>query len=159
MPARGSGAVARRSVGVRVAAWKPQEIDMIRLHTSVRVLALASVMGSLPAMAADLPEIVVEANAPTVHVSKHHEASMPGGASVDLLQVRYHVHLKGLDLAKQADVAKLDELIKEAAVKGCDTIKQQYPLATPSGPDTCVADAVKSADAQRKAALAAAMKK
>jgi UrcA family protein len=119
------------------------------------VAGMAVAIGS---RAADLPEIVVEANAPVVHVTKSEE-SKPGGARVDLYQVRYHVHLDGLDLSRQADVARLDELIHNAAVKGCNEIKDQYPLVMTSGTKECVAEAVKSAETQRKAALASALRK
>jgi hypothetical protein len=70
--------------------------------------------------------IVVEAAAP-VHSAPTGQ-SPPGGASVDLLSVKYHVHLGNLDLTKHADVVALQDKITEAAKKGCKDIQNQYPL-------------------------------
>jgi UrcA family protein len=105
----------------------------------------------------DMQTVVVEASAP-VH-SQSTGQGAPGGASVDLLSVKYHVHIAGLDLTKHADVLALDEQIKSAAKKGCDSIKAQYPTRSMSDDQSCFNDAVKSASAQEKALIAVAEKK
>lgn len=125
-----------------------------RVGSTVAIVLGLSV--AFAAVAADVPEVVVEAGAP-VHVAKAGQ-STTGGAQVDMLSVKYHVHASGLDLTKTADVAKLDEQIKMAAQKGCDTIKAQYPARSMTDDQSCVAAAIKSADVQRKALIAAAGK-
>jgi len=81
-----------------------------------------------------------------------------GGAQVDLLSVRYHVHLAGLDLTKTADVVKLQDQIKVAAQKACKAIQDQYPTRSMSDEQTCVTEATGRGMAQAKDAVAAAEK-
>jgi len=114
-------------------------------------------LAAVAATAADMPAIVVEAGAP-VH-SESTGTGAPGGAAVDVLSVKYHVHLAGVDLTKHADVMKLDEQIKAAAKKGCEWIKTQYPTRSMSDEQTCLNDALKGAMAQEKELVAAAEKK
>lgn len=110
------------------------------------------------AFAADQqPEIVVEATAP-VHSAPTGQGA-PGGATIDMLSVRYHVHLGNLDLTKHADVVALEGQIKAAAAKGCKEIHEQYPLRPMSDEDACVSMAVKNAMVSVQAAIAAAEKK
>jgi UrcA family protein len=125
----------------------------ILIATAATGLSLAATL----ALADPMQEIVVEAAAP-VH-SQPTGQSPPGGASVDLLSVRYHVHLGNLDLTKHADVVALEEKIKEAAKKGCKDIKNQYPLRPMSDEDSCVTAAVSSAMVKAREAIAAADKK
>jgi UrcA family protein len=105
---------------------------------------------------ADIPEIVVEAAAP-----KHDKVpgQPPGGAQVDLLSVRYHVHTAGLDLSRHADVEKLQQQIKEAATRGCKDIRAGHPTASLSDESECVKMAIDGAMAQAKPMIDAAAKK
>jgi len=115
---------------------------------------------ALPAasvLAAELPELVVESSA-SVKVEQTGQG-LPGGASIEMLSVNYHVNVGNLDLTKQADVQTLEALVKAVAKKGCDSIAQQYPLRSMSDAKTCVDDAVKKAAPQEKALIAAAAKK
>lgn len=113
----------------------------------------ASGMLAATAFAGDV-EIVVEATAP-VQV-EHTHAGPPGGASVDILSVKYRVSVQNLDLTKHADVLKLDEQIKVAAKKACDSIAAQYPTRSLSDAQTCINDAVRSTASQEKELIAAA---
>jgi UrcA family protein len=122
----------------------------------ISATGLALSFATTLALADPMQEIVVEAAAP-VH-SQPTQESPPGGASVDLLSVRYHVHLGNLDLTKHADVLALEAKITEAAKKGCQDIKKQYPLRPMSDEDACVANAVKSAMVKAREAIAAADK-
>jgi hypothetical protein len=74
----------------------------ILIASSAAVLSLATAT----VFADQMQEIVVEAAAP-IH-SQPVGQNPPGGASVDLLSVRYHVHLGNLDLTKHADVVALE---------------------------------------------------
>ena len=124
------------------------------IRRAVAVFA-GTVLAGAGALAADMPEVVVEATAgPTHQTPREHVA--PGGATVELLSIKYHVHVGALDVAKSADLAKLDEEISAAAKKGCDAIQNAYPLRTMSDAKSCVADAVKGAAGQRQALIAAA---
>jgi UrcA family protein len=125
----------------------------ILIASSAAVLSLATAT----VFADQMQEIVVEAVAP-IH-SQPVGQNPPGGASVDLLSVRYHVHLGNLDLTKHADVVALEERIKEAAKKGCQDIRKQYPLRDMSDEDSCVNAAVKGAMVKVQEAVAAADKK
>lgn len=109
------------------------------------------------AVAAEMPQIVVEATAP-VHAERTNQGA-PGGAQVDLLSVKYHVHLAGLDLTKHADVMQMEEQIKVAARKACAAIKDQYPTRSMSDEQSCVTDATNKALAQAKLLVADAERK
>jgi UrcA family protein len=106
--------------------------------------------------AEEIAEIVVEAKAP-VGV-KHLPQKPPGGMSVDLLSVKYRVLTGNLDLTKHSDVLKLEDQIKVAAQKACDSIAAQYPTRSMSDAQTCVKDAVEGTAAQEKDLIAAAEK-
>jgi len=83
----------------------------------------------------------------------------PGGvAPVDLLSVKYQVHVEGLDLTKHADVMKLEDQIKVAAKKGCAAIQTQYPLHSMSDEQACVTNATKKAMVQASDLISAAEK-
>jgi len=118
---------------------------------------LSLTLSGTRAFADQMQEIVVEAAAP-VH-SESTGQGPPGGASVDLLSVRYHVHLGNLDLTKHADVVALEDKIKEAAKKGCKDIKNQYPLRPMSDEESCVSASVNKAMVRAREAIAAAEKK
>jgi UrcA family protein len=113
--------------------------------------------GVTAALAGEMPQIVVEASAP-VHTERTKEG-MPGGAQVDLLSVKYHVHIAGLDLTKHADVMTLEQQIKVAAQKACAAIKDQYPLRSMTDDKTCIDDATNRAMVQEKLLVADAEKR
>lgn len=129
----------------------------LQLQILIASGAAALSMAAATAFADQMQEIVVEAAAP-IH-SQPTGQNPPGGASVDLLSVRYHVHLGNLDLTKHADVVALEEKIKDAAKKGCQDIRKQYPLRDMSDEDSCVNAAVKGAMVKVQEAVAAADKK
>ena len=135
---------------------------MLKTNPHSRHLLLATATAGLAlavthVFAADPLEIVVEAAAP-VHSAPTGQ-SPPGGASVDLLSVKYHVHLGNLDLTKHADVVALQDKITEAAKKGCKDIQNQYPLRPMSDEDSCVKQAVANAMLKANKAIADAQKK
>lgn len=134
---------------------------MSRNNLSKSLVGLAAAVAASAlcgtAFAADLPEIVVEAAAP-VHVENTGKG-MPGGASVEILSVKYNVHTGNLDLTKHDDVLALDRLIQSAAKKGCDDIGARYPARTMSDAKACVDEAVKGAAAREKELIAAASKR
>jgi len=107
------------------------------------------------ALADEMPQVVISASAPPVHVEQ--TGALPGGTPVDLLSVSYHVHLAGLDLTKRADIEKMQQEIKVAAKKACDTIKQQYPQVM-TDERTCIRDAESRGMAQGDKLVAAAEK-
>ena len=72
---------------------------LVRPFDILMATAIAGgVLGMTPALA-DVPQIVVEATAPV-----QHGTAGAGGDRVDLLSVKYHVHMQRLDLTKHADV-------------------------------------------------------
>jgi len=107
------------------------------------------------AFSGDLKEIVVEAT-PVQKTEIPQNTS--GGAEVDLLSVRYRVSLAGLDLTKQADVAKLQDEVKAAAKKGCETIRKQYPVRSLSDEQSCEKAAAADAMPKVQEAIAAAQR-
>jgi UrcA family protein len=127
------------------------------LYSSRMIATAALAFAATHAFADQMQEIVVEAAAP-VH-SQPTGQSPPGGASVDLLSVKYHVHVGSLDLTRHADVVALEDKIKEAATKGCKDIKSQYPLRPMSDETSCVNSAVNNAMVKVREAVAAAEKK
>jgi UrcA family protein len=136
--------------------------SMRRSHILVATAVAGFVTGMSSAVGADVPgaevpQVVVEAKAP-VHTAQTKEGA-PSGAHVDLLSVRYNVHLEGLDLTKYADVQLAESRIKVAAQKGCVAIKAAYPVEHLSDEGSCVTDATKAAMAQLHAMIATAQGK
>jgi UrcA family protein len=130
-------------------------ITMSRFFFATAVSALSLVTGLV--LADPMQEIVVEAAAPVNHTPTG--GGPPGGASVDLLSVQYHVHLGSLDLSKHADVVALEQKVKEAAQKACQDIQKQYPARQLSDETECVDGAVKRAMGRVQNAVDAAQKK
>ena len=128
---------------------------MTRLFFATAVSALSLATGLV--LADPMQEIVVEAAAPVNHTATGE--GPPGGASVDLLSVQYHVHLGNLDLAKHADVLALQQKVKEAAEKACQDIQKKYPVRQMSDEKECVDGAVKRAMVRAQTAIDAAQKK
>ena len=122
------------------------------LRAAIAVFAF----GGAYAYAAEVPQVIVEATAP-VHVEKA-TAGAPSAARVDLLSVKYHVHVEGLDLTKHADVVQLQNEIQVAAKKACASIKEQYPMNSLTDEQSCVTDATKKGMAQAQTLIAAAEK-
>jgi UrcA family protein len=120
-------------------------------------LLVAGAAFSVTVAAGEMSQIVVEASAP-VHAERTTQGA-PGGAQVDLLSVKYHVHLAGLDLTKHADVMMMEEQIKVAASKACAAIKDQYPTRSMSDEQSCITDATNKALAQAKLLVADAERK
>jgi len=118
--------------------------------------AASVVLVAATSVAEDIAEVVVEAKAP-VEV-KHLPQKPPGGMSVDILSVKYRVRTGSLDLTKHSDVLKLEDQIKVAAQKACDSIAAQYPTRSMSDAQACVKDAVEGTAAQKQALIAAAEK-
>jgi UrcA family protein len=131
----------------------PSAVRKLVLAATASGLSLAATLGR----ADPVPEIIVEAAAP-VHSAATTQGS-PGGASVDMLSVRYHVNVGSLDLTKHADVVALEQKVREAAKKGCREIRKEYPLRPMSDEDACVNSAVKNAMVKVEEAIAAAEKR
>jgi UrcA family protein len=131
----------------------PMTARRLAIATTAAALSFAALRGH----ADTAPDIVVEASAPVQNASTGQGS--PGGASVDLLSVRYHISVGSLDLTKHADVVALEQKVREAARKGCKEIRRQYPLAHLSDEDTCVNDALRTAMVKVQAAIAAAAAK
>jgi UrcA family protein len=128
---------------------------MSRFFFATAVSALSLATGLV--LADPMQEIVVEAAAPVNHTPTGE--GPPGGASVDLLSVQYHVHLGNLDLTKNADVVALQQKVKEAAQKACQDIQKRYPVRQMSDETECVNGAVKRATLRVQNAIDAAQKK
>lgn len=128
---------------------------IIRVTVATTLMGLATVAATC--YADDIPQIVVEATAP-VHSQATNEHPPGGVAPVDLLSVKYQVHVEGLDLTKHADVVKLEDQIKVAAKKGCSAIQTQYPLHSMSDEQACVTNATKKAMVQASGLISAAEK-
>ncbi len=137
-------------IDVRTPA-KPARADRRALLAILGAVGLAA-----PALAAEMPEIIVEAAAPVQHVTAGRSAS---GYETDLLSVRYRVHLAGLDLTRHADVEKLEQQIRDAAAKGCKQIRDQYPLRPMTDDKTCISSATDSAMQSARVAIAEAEKR
>jgi UrcA family protein len=131
----------------------PSAVRQLLFAATASALSLAATQGR----ADQAPEIIVEAAAP-VHSANTAQGS-PGGASVNMLSVRYHVNLGSLDLTKHADVVALEQKVREAAKKGCKEIRREYPLRPMSDEDSCVNDAMRNAMVKVQEAIAAAEKK
>jgi UrcA family protein len=128
-------------------------VTVVRVVTTLMGLGIVAATG----YADDVPQLVVEATAP-VHTQATNEHPPGGVAQVNLLSVKYQVHVEGLDLTKHADVMKLEDQIKVAAKKGCAAIQTQSPLHSMSDEQACVANATKKAMVQANDLISAAEK-
>ena len=120
-----------------------------RLLTIVLPIAACMAWGS--ALAQPLEEIVVEASPIVKESAGDKTAPAPGYYKV---MMSSRVSYADLDLAKPADVAKLEWRIKEAATVVCDKLGKAYP---DSGPNTkeCAKRATDKAMTEAKNIIAA----
>jgi len=126
---------------------------LLRPSNILAATAIAGcVLGMTPAFA-DVPQVVVEATAPVQHTSAN-----AGADRVDMLSVKYHVHMQGLDLTKHADVLQAEEQVKVAATKACEAIQVQYPTRPLSDQKSCISDATSRGMGELKLLIATAEK-
>ncbi|HMK86223.1 MAG TPA: UrcA family protein [Steroidobacteraceae bacterium] len=123
--------------------------------SSVLFAAAVSAGLAMAAFASELTEIIVE----TTPVQAKNLGQQSGGSAIVLYSINYRVSLAGLDLTKQADVARLQDQIKTAATKGCKAIKDQYPLDSMSDEQSCITAAIDGAKPKVQQAINAAEKK
>lgn len=107
--------------------------------------AVAGLAASLPGMAQQAPEVIVEA--------PHLESTTVKGAQA--LTIVYRVSYADLNLATHTGASELEKRIKDSATKACTQLQKLY--ATSVEPP-CSQAAIKNAMAQADKAIAAAEK-
>ncbi len=121
-----------------------------RIASATAVAVAATLFAVGTAAAPSLTEVTVEV--PRVVKS---DPTRPG-TPFDVV-LKGHVSYADLDLSKTADVATLEQRIKDKALAICERIGQDYPAATPSATD-CAKLAADQAMVQAKKVIAAAAK-
>lgn len=113
----------------------------------VTVTALACLAVSLPSVAQQTPEVVVEA--------PHVESTTVKGTPA--LSIVYKVNYADLNLATHSGAVELEKRIKDSAHKVCAQLQKLYPDSVDTDPP-CVQAATKKAMSQADKAIAAAEK-
>lgn len=103
-----------------------------------------------------MEEIVVQAP-----ISVQREAMQgPGDPTIktEVVELKRQVYIGDLDLSQYADVVELESRIEQVAQDSCKKLDEMFPLSDPRTKDAkrCVDRAIKSALAEKEAAIAAA---
>jgi UrcA family protein len=113
-----------------------------------------------PASASDakkeVEEIIVQAPMGVERKSLHSAADPT--VKVEMVELTRKVYIGDLDLSKHADVKELESRIELMAQDSCKKLSSMFPLGENRGRDArrCVDRAIKSAMAEKEAAITAA---
>ena len=120
--------------------------------------ALLFAFGSALAQEKDrkMEEITVQAPINVEREAKH-SASDPL-VKTEIVELKREVYIGDLDLSQHSDVVKLESRIEKVARESCGKLDDMFPLSSPRSRDAkrCVDRAIKSALAEKEAAIAAA---
>jgi len=114
------------------------------------VIVAAGVAACSAASAAAVQEVTVQAERATSTVVGRSSS----GAPIELLELRHRVSYADLDLAKQKDIAVLEQRVREAAASACSELDKLHPLEKPDA--ACASKATDAAMADVRAASLAA---
>lgn len=132
----------------------------LRNNPAFIVIANLLVFAAIPALAAEkndvVEEIVIQAPI-SVDRETVHSASDPT-ARTEIIELSREVYIGDLDLSRYADVKELESRIERTAKDSCNKLNEMFPLSETRSKDArrCVDRAIKSARAEKEAAIAAA---
>jgi UrcA family protein len=123
------------------------------IHRSLIAAALAAL--ATVGVAQQLPEVKVVANKP---VTAHGHTST--GRPVEVIELSRVVNYADINVASDIGAKVLKQRVSDAAKSVCDELAKVYPTGSSAelGTGSCVTDAVKAAEPQVHAAIAAAEK-
>jgi UrcA family protein len=130
------------------------------ISTAIATTAALIFALSAPALAQDksrkMEEITVQA---PINVEREalHSASDPM-VKTEVIELKREIYIGDLDLSRHADVETLESRIEQVARESCSKLSDMFPLSNPRSKDSrrCVDRAIKSAMAEKEAAIAAA---
>lgn len=128
--------------------------------TAMLAAACIFIFGIAPASASDesdeMEEIIVQAPM-SVERKALHSAADPT-VTTEMVELTRKVYIGDLDLSKHADVKELESRIELMAKDSCKKLSAMFPLSGSRSRDArgCVDRAIKSAMAEKEAAITAA---
>jgi UrcA family protein len=136
-----------------------QNICTMKMKTVLATVTIL-MLGLAPALASDendkMEEIIVQAPM-SVERKALHSAADPT-VKTEVVELTRKVYIGDLDLSKHADVKELESRIEQMAKDSCKKLNAMFPLGDSRSRDArrCVERAIKSAMAEKQAAITAA---